>query len=292
MLENFDYKVPRTKNHVLINTMDWISPNQYISIQKISGKSSVTCITEILKTNLEDFWKKVLKEGNVILLSQIAADISLMRSYTIEDNKCYFDVPVAQIMGVFEKNEITFDSLNMLEGKVLIKRVKDTQESILALSNSNVMIGEVVKTGDSSSVKLGDLVLVKDNVSTEIRLDGNTYYALEEKMLVGIFHNDLKLENMEFLNESILLKPYISNKVLDSSILITPDLDYEDLDVSDIYNRDLFKIYFLDKKLSKLAQQDIVLVLRDFTNYVYFNQEKYHIINGYSYIEALIEGGK
>ena len=85
------------------------------------------------------------------------------------------------------------------------------------------------------------------------------------------------------------MKSYIATKLLNSNILISPDINYEDLDYSDIYNRDLFQIKFLDKKLNNFKKEDVILVRRDFTNYVYLNEEKYHLINGKDWIEAKIE---
>ena len=85
------------------------------------------------------------------------------------------------------------------------------------------------------------------------------------------------------------MKSYIATKLLNSNILISPDINYEDLDYSDIYNRDLFQIKFLDKKLNNFKKEDVILVKRDFTNYVYLNEEKYHLINGKDWIEAKIE---
>ena len=85
------------------------------------------------------------------------------------------------------------------------------------------------------------------------------------------------------------MKSYVATKLLNSNILISPDINYEDLDYSDIYNRDLFQIKFLDKKLNNFKKEDVILVRRDFTNYVYLNEEKYHLINGKDWIEAKIE---
>lgn len=291
MLKNFDYEVPKSEDCILIDINNWLSPKDtLISIQKLNGRTSTTFVTEALKTNIKNSsWQNIVKEGDVVLLSRVASEIAPYRSFSLENERQYFNAPVSQVMGIFENKEVSLENLKMVNDKILIKKIEDTQDSAIALMNSNVMIGEVIKVGDTLRVQEGDIILVRDNVSTEIILNNEKFHALEERMVVGIFHDSFALENMEFLNESVLMKPYTSKKLLNSNLLITPDIDLTELDYSDIYNRDLFKIYFLDKNLSKLSKGNVVLVNRDYTNYVYFNQEKYFIINGYEYIESVIK---
>ena len=291
MLKNFDYKVPKSENCVLININNWLKPKgRLLAIQKISGRNSTTYITEALKTNITENLSDKIKEGSTILLSKVASEIAPYRSFTMEDGEQYFNAPVSQIMGTFKNNDITLENLQMSEGKLLIRKIEDTQDSPIALMNNNVMIGEVVKISEGSSkIEMGDIILVKDNVSTEIAFDGEKFYALEERMVVGVFNGSFSLASMTFLNESVLMKPHTPKKVLNSTLIISPEINLEELDYSDMYNRDLFKIHFLDKALTKLSEGDIVLVNRDYTNYVYFNQEKYFIINGYEYIESIIK---
>ena len=85
------------------------------------------------------------------------------------------------------------------------------------------------------------------------------------------------------------MKPHVNKHLLGSDILLAPDINYEDLDYSDVYNRDLFQIKFLDKSLKEFKKEDVVLVRRDFTTYVYINGEKYFLLNGKKWIEAKIE---
>ena len=85
------------------------------------------------------------------------------------------------------------------------------------------------------------------------------------------------------------MQPFYFKKLLNSTILETPDINYENLDYSEIYNRDLFQIKYIDKNVENLQKDDIILVKRDFTNYVYLNQEKYFLINGKDYVEAKLE---
>ena len=184
----------------------------------------------------------------------------------------------------------------MVYNKILVEKI-DVKQSSLYISNNN-MIGKIVKIGSTGftrdlrlrklRVKLGDTVIIKDNIATEIRLNDKVYYALEENNVVGIIGYGFSLADVTFINESILMKPYINPNILNSSILITPDINYEDLDYSDIYNRNAFQIEYLDEDIEGLSKGDIVIVKRDFTNYVYFNQEKYFLLNGKEWIETKI----
>ena len=292
----FDYKVKKTEDCVLIGCEDWIQPST-LQICKISGKSNISYITKALDVHFHSkhFLDCPIKKGDTILLTKVASEIASMRSHKLEDNNNYFDVPIMQVLGIFKDNKISLNNLEMIYDKVLVEKVDTKIWKGLVLPESSQMIGIVVKTGSNSfskdgkeiplKVKTGDVVIIKDNVSTPINLDNKQYYALEEKAIVGIAENN----EVNFINESILMKSYNFPNVLNSSLLIAPDINYEDLDYSDIYNRDLFQIKYLDKNLKKLNIDDIILVKRDYTNYVYFNQEKYFLINGKEYIEAKIE---
>ena len=294
MLNNIDYKVPRTEDSILINIDEWkTGDGNLIKKQKISGKVSPTYITEVKKINKSSkFWENFpVFEQDVVLVSRIASDVAPFRSFELLEEGKYFNVPFSQIMGYFSGNEITIEKLIMVEDKMLVKKIEKTGESFLDIKNPNVMIGEVIKTGTCSlgdngetrlpkKVHTGNKILIRDNISTEINLNNEKYYALEERMVVGIFHDGFSLENLELINGSILLIPYTPSTVLNSKLLITPQINYEDLDYSSIYNRDLFQIKYLDKSIKSLEIGDQVLVSRDYTNYVYYGMEKYFIING------------
>lgn len=297
MLKNLDYNVKKSEDCVLINVNNWIQPSE-IEVQKINGKASISCITQALQINYHSdvYGSKPIKVGDRILITKVAAEIAPMRSYDLGDGQKYYNVPLTQILGVFKDSEISFDSLEMVYNKVLIEKIDIKQSDLYTIDNS--MIGKIVKIGNTGftkdlkpknlRVKVGDVIIVKDNISTEIRLNNKVYYALEENNIVGIIGYGFSLADVTFINESILMKPYINSNILNSSILITPDINYEDLDYSDIYNRNAFKIEYLDEDIKELSKGDVVIVKRDFTNYVYFNQEKYFLLNGKEWVETKI----
>lgn len=279
-----DFNVPKNKECILIDTNKWLKDDSsLIQSQKISGKLTLTYITEVESSNLP-----FIKEGQTVLLSRVISEIAQYSKYIIED-KSYYNVPESQILGTFET--ITLEGLTLLNDKIIVKKVENTIESELYLTNANVMIGEVLKTGSKvQKVKVQDKILIRDNISTEVKLNNESYYVLEERMVVGIFGPSFNIEDLKLINESILMKPYINSKVLNSSLLISPDINYEDLDYSDMYNRDLFKVEFLDESLKhSLKEGDIIILNRDFTNYVYYGMEKYFIVDGFKYITALVK---
>ena len=295
MLENFDYNVKKTEDCVLIYVNNWIQASD-IAIQKINGKSSISCIAEALKIHEHNYKNSPIKEGSYMFITGVAADVCRYTNFEI-DGKKFFNIPIMQVLGIFEDNKITFSNLNMIYDKILVEKINTDSCNNIILPETNEMVGRIVKTGTNSfdknfnkislQVKVGDIVLIKDNVSTPIRLDEKDYFAIEESAVVGIIEENGEIT---FINESILMQPFYFKKLLNSTILEAPDINYEDLDYSEVYNRDLFKIKYIDKGIKDLKEDDIIFVRRDFTNYVYLNQEKYHLINGKNYIEAKLEG--
>lgn len=299
MLRNFNYEVPKSEDCVLINVNDWKCTTE-ITLQRINGKTSVTYVSTALKVHVksEHFKDCPVAEGDTIFLSKVASEVAPLRSFPLEDNECYFNVPIMQIVGIFQRGEITLSNLHLLYDKVLLRKI-NLKGSLLDLPETSDMIGEVVKVGthgfdkdwnsEPLKVKEKDIVLVKDNVATPIRLDDQVFYAVEERAIVGIFDSTLKVENIKFINESILMEQYFSRKVLNSTLLEAPDINYEDLDYSDVYNRDLFKVIYADKSLQNIKSGDILLAKRDYTDYVYLNNKKFFLLCGAKWVEAKVK---
>ena len=296
-----DFKVPRTKDCVVIDTKKWLqNASCPITVHRMSGRDIPTYISKVVSVNVDKpYFKGLINDGDTVLLTRVASEVAQYRTYGIEaDDSRYYNTPIMQVIGIFEDNEISFSSLNLILDKVLVKKVDSSKLGKLELPESNTMIGEVVKVGwckfdrkwnkQPLRVCVGDKVLIRDNVTTEIMLDGEKYYATEEAMVVGIFKDEqYDLDSMEIISESVIMEPYIPTKALNST-LYTPLLNFEDEDVTDIYNRDLFKILAVDKSLTNLKKGDIILLDRNITNYVYLYTDKYFILSGMDYINAKI----
>lgn len=281
-----DYKVTRTEDCALMDVNNWVPTSDIIS-QNIKGKVSASFVTEVVDENFKENYG-ILK-GDYMLITKVASEIAPMRSYDLNDGKKYFNLPVSQIIGKFENKEISLSALKLISGKVLIEKVGN-RDSFLSLPDTSDMLGKVIKVNSEiDSIKEDSVVFLKDNIVTPIRLDGKEYYAADDTNIVGVLNYGLSVEDIDFINESVLMKPYINGHLMGSDILFAPDINYEDLDYSDVFNRDLFQIKFLDRRLKGLNKEDVVLAKRDFTSYAYINNEKYFLLNGKKWIEAKIE---
>ena len=280
-----DYKVKRTEDCALMDVNRWI-PTSNIVAQSIKGNTSPSYVTEVLDENFKKDYG--IYKGDYILITQVASEIAPMRSYQLLDRSKYFNLPVSQIIGRFRSRQVSWSTLELIEGRVLVERI-EKNESCLVLPKKSDMLGKVVSVNSKiSSIKRGSAVLLKDNIVTPIRLDGKEYYAADDTNIVGVLNHGSSLEDIEFINESVLMVPHYDKYLFGSKVLITPDINYEDLDYSDINNRDLFQIKFLDRTMEGLKKEDIVLARRDYTNYVYINDIKYFLLNGKKWIEAKI----
>ena len=300
-MEVFDYKTERSENTILINTKNWLkNDSNLIQEYRISGKAVINGLTEVL--DVYDFLPPLqgyLKKGDKVLLSKVASQISNYYAYAINGKKEYHSIPIMQVLGVFKDGHISLDSLSMLFDKILIKKINPRYNTYLDLPEDNTTVGVVIKTGNKRfnskweeqplTVKEGDVVLIRDNVSTPINFEGEEYLATEEGMVVGVFENKeaLNIDGLRVLNKYILMKPFTFSNLLNSNLLITPNINYADLDYSDVYNPNLFIVLYMDEKLTFVKKYDIVIVDRNITNYVYFNNDRYFVINDESSVEGV-----
>ena len=296
-----DFKVPKAKDCIIIDTKKWLQNNsQNLTIHRMSGRDIPTFIAQVVEENVEkECLKGAVNKGDAVLLSRVVSEVAQCRPFEIDSgDKRFYNVPIMQVLGVFEEGKISLSTFTLLFDKILLKKVDSSRVGGLEIPNSNSMIGEVIKVGSCSfdkdwnrqelKVKVGDKVLVRDNATTQVYFENDLYYVTEESMVVGIFNTEVfELDNLQVINNSILTEPYIPKKVL-SSDLLTPLLNFENEDVTDIYNRDLFKIVAVDKSLTNLKENDIVLIDRSVTTYVYLGINKYYTLIGTDYLEAKI----
>lgn len=284
----YDFNTNTMKDRIQISITEWVSPEEnLIEIHRISGKSYVTYI---IKAQFVGREVEGIKSGDYMLLSKVACDVATTptASYSIGDGNKYFNIPPEQVMGIFKGNNVTFSNLIMRDKNILFKRIMKEQNSDIFIEEKDTMLGEIVKVSTGSALKVGDKVAVRDNASTPIKFGEDEYFAVEEKFVVGILHKGEAISDMEILNEYILMKPYVSKNVLNSKVLITPEINYEDLDYSDINNRNLFRVLYVDKSLKNIKKGDILLLNRDYTNYMYYENEKYFVVNEEKWISGKI----
>lgn len=283
----YDFNTSRLKGKVQISINNWVFPeDNLLEIRKITGNSYITYITKALAVGDE---VQGINQNDYMLLSKVACDIATTPTVAYEfEGEKYFNVPSEQILGVFNNNKVTLSELTLQNKNVLFKRVNKKQSSSLFIEETNTMLGEVIKVAKGSKLKVGDKIVVRDNVSTPVRFGELEFFITEEKFIVGVTNKGESIEDITILNGYILMKPYIPSHVLNSSILETPVINYEDLDYSDINNRNLFRVLYVDKTLKDIKEGDILLLSRDYTNYMYYENEKYFVINEEKWISGKI----
>ena len=283
-----DYNVDKTENCVLIDCDNWLS-NSSNSIQeyRLSGKKVLTYMTKVVETNLMKEFEGLVNKGDTILISRVASEVSQYKGHYLLDDHKYFDVPIMQVLGVFKEDVISAETLILLTNKILFKK-ESIEGGALKSYDNQTTIGRVLKVGTNNFTKdwkktplvvsQNDLILVKDNVSTKIILNGEEYYITEESSVVCIFDDSKTLENAKFINEVLLLSPHIPEKL--TECLWTPAMDYENADYTDIYNRNRFKVTYIDGGLTGLKKGDIIWVDRNLTTYAFFKGNRYFLLNG------------
>ena len=298
-IANVDYNVDGTENCVLINTRDWLYPDNTLVLKyKMSGRTVITYLTKALKVNVDTAkFPTRIEEGQALLLSRIVSDISMDREHKIENNY-YYSAPITQVMGYFVDNKITYDNLVMLYDKILVEKVDIHKDDLIKRVDDNTMVGKVLKVGTNTfskewkplplQVSVGDTILIRDNATTLVTLDNKEYYAIEHGNVIGKFNNSLSMNNIEVINDYIIMHEYIDELKIDDSIISTRLDSYEGMDWSSYYNDSIFIVIHKDKNLTKVNIGDKVVVNRHLVNYAYFNNVRYNVISGLDYIEAKI----
>ena len=298
-IANVDYNVDGTENCVLINTRDWLYPDNTLVLKyKMSGRTVITYLTKALKVNVDTAkFPTHIEEGQTLLLSRIVSDISMHREHKIENNY-YSNAPVTQVMGYFVDNKITYDNLVMLYDKILVERVDIHKDELIKRVDDNTMVGKVLKVGTNTfnkewkplplQVSVGDTILIRDNATTLITIDNKEYYAIEHGNTIGKFSDSLRMNNIEVINDYIIMHEYVDELKIDDSIISTRLDSYEGMDWSSYYNDSIFIVIHKDKNLTKINIGDKVVVNKHLVNYAYFNNVRYNVISGLDYIEAKI----
>lgn len=299
-LENFNYKLKKNKseNCILIKAKEWEdNTSQLIKLCSKSGREGVTYISRVLDENIDKkTYNTQISKGDKVLLTKTASNVAYLAPFKIPvnfDNTEYGNVHVMQIIGKFEGEETTLESLQPLYDKVIMEKVKvEVSDTLEVTTGDELSVGKIVKIGTNRfsnkwekeplKTKVGDVVLLRDNITTNITFSSKDYMCTEEGMIVGVFKNeeDLSLDNLEYINNSVLMKEFEKEKIEDNSVIFSPILDINIEDISDIYDRDRFTVVGKDSKISELSKGDNIYMWRDYTNYVYFKGKQYFITYG------------
>ncbi len=253
-------------------------------------------ITNVVKVNYnKDKYKyHNLKEGDLVFLSRY---VNSSKKHKLDGKIMYSNVPLMQVMGVFRDNKIDFDTLEILDDKVLMEEVKNLSVSMIQLPDAKEgTVGRVLKVGQGgydlngnrkkAQVKEGDLVLFWNNITTTLNLNAKTYLCTEDQRIVGIFKDGIvDIDHLELLENRVLFED-AKNLKLNEGVLFAPEFDPELETTSMEENK--FKVVKISDNPEGIKAGDTVLIGKDFLDYVDFKGIRYYTMNNISYIYAVL----
>lgn len=296
----FDYNVKgsRSENCILIDSKNWLinNSNAIIGINSRGGIAN-TYITEVLAANIPEdskYTKLNLKAGDIVLLTAVSTRVYCHRTFTLPidgDNTKYTDIPVSHIIGRFEKGTISLSSLSLFRSYVVLTPVEDVEKEgdLTVTSTVNRNVFKVEKVGpDVKSVKVGDVVLTRDNIVTDIMIYSKQYGVTTEDMIVGKFDGAYDIDKLIPLNKYIVMKDHKSDFAEGSGNILNPHYDvFTDVEqISEVYNEDRFEVIVSDEPSIKTG--DILDIPREATSYATLKGTRYYVNSGLTFINARI----
>ena len=279
----FDIANTKAYGHVIINSEDWHSPEPLV-LTNLKGKIIPTNITTAVGINPAPAYRPLpFKVGDLIALSGLATRITSYLPFKLPDDPTiYSSTHLSQVIGYFVDNKVDYDNFIPIYDKVMFKPIEVKQSDFLYLSDDNLSVGVVVKTGDGGfnddwdrvpmNFKLGDVVLVRDNVSTRITLGQEDYYVVDDKFIMGKFESEdkLNIEDLKLCEGVHLFEEYEDDTIEGSMLYKVPMVDEDD--ISQTYQNMLFKLVKSDE-----VPEGIYYINRIDTEYVKFKNKTYFV---------------
>lgn len=299
--KNFNYKVEgsRSENCVMINTENWYVNDSNVIVEFNSrGGVSNTFITEVLAENLTDY-KGEIGAGDVILITAVAAKLYAARPFSIPiglDSTKYTDIPFKHIIGKFEKN-ISLNSLHLLGDFLLLERLKgvdDRENGFCVTTNYTDSVYRVVKKAGSVKVN-SDVILLRDNVTTPIMLEGVQYYAASEKDVVAGFvvnAGEYTVSTIDTVyNRHIMCEDYQTQFANEGDTIYKASYDLDEQEwLSESYNENRFKVVVSGNE--KFKKDDVLYIIRESLEYCTFGGTKYYVSCNDKFILAKLDEEK
>lgn len=303
---NFNYKIQgaRSENCVLIDSEKWLlnDSNAIIGINSRGGIAN-TYITEVLAANFsEDLINRErdLKEGDKILITAVAARLYGARPFKIPlnfDSSRYTDIPFAHIIGIFRAGMISVASLSLLGSYILLERVKGVDEidGLQVTTNHTESIYKVCQKSSTAALEIiDDYILLRDNVTTPIMLDGVQYYAASYKDVIAGFGNNPEKFTLETVknvyNNYFVMTDEQIQEAFDGSNIYKPNYDFEQDDeyITEIYDESRFKVVLSGNK--DFNKGDVLYAIREPLEYCTLHGKKYYVTNSKQFILAKVTG--
>ena len=279
----FDIANTKAYGHVIINFEDWHSPEPLV-LTNLKGKVIPTNITTAVGINPAPAYRPLpFKVGDLIALSGLATRITSYLPFKLPDDPTiYSSTHLSQVIGYFVDNKVDYDNFIPIYDKVMFKPIEVKQSDFLYLSDDNLSVGVVVKTGDGGfnddwdrvpmNFKVGDVVLVRDNVSTRVTLGQEDYYVVDDKFIMGKFESEdkLNIEDLKLCEGVHLFEEYEDDTIEGSTLYKVPMGDEDD--ISQTYQNMLFKLVKSDE-----VPESIYYINRIDTEYVKFKNKTYFV---------------
>ena len=279
----FDIANTKAYGHVIINSEDWHNPESLV-LTTLKGKIIPTNITTAVGINPAPAYRPLpFKVGDLIALSGLATRITSYLPFKLPDDPTiYSSTHLSQVIGYFIDNKVDYDNFIPIYDKVMFKPIEVKQSDFLYLSDDNLSVGVVVKTGDGGfnddwdrvpmNFKLGDVVLVRDNVSTRVTLGQEDYYVVDDKFIMGKFESEdkLNIEDLKLCEGVHLFEEYEDDTIEGSTLYKVPMGDEDD--ISQTYQNMLFKLVKSDE-----IPEGIYYINRIDTEYVKFKNKTYFV---------------
>lgn len=302
--EYFDYKVhgARSNNCILINAQNWLAntSNDIVGVNSRGGIAN-NYITEVLDTNIEnEEYVGTITAGDFVMLTSVASRLYTSHTFTIPikmDNTKYTDIPVSHVVGKFINHDISFPSFNVLANYVMLEVLEsvDTKNDGFVVSTEKTKtICKIVKVGPQvTDLCTGDVVLIRDNVSTETMLNGKKYSIVSDDMVLGKFISvDFEkplAENLILRNTFILLDEYQPDYAGSMHTIAMPQYDAsQDEGLSGIYSENTYTV--LLSNVDDILPKDLVYINRAATEYVTYLGKRYYVALNSDFIIATVRG--
>lgn len=299
----------RSSDSVVINIDYWVvNPTNYIVSYNKKGRVATTYITSVLGENIEyDVYGPLnITEGDVILISKLGVNYVNAINFTLPmSNIKYGNLHVQNIIGRFKDGLVSLNNFEIFPHQILCKEVKvpASKDIIRVDEQANTVVGEVTHCTDKryylhgkcklipSDILVGDKVLMIDNTTTDLIIEGEKYIHIPEHKVVGKFRrdNNYTIDNLIPLENIIILEEHELDKIQGSQNIKAPVVDLSIDDTSEIYNRDLFKVVKVGRKIKGLSAGDIVFANKDIAEYAIIGGKKYNVLEGTDFVFCRVD---
>ena len=288
-LQNFDYNIPYTKGWgcVMIESNNWLqNTTQTFQVYNTTGKISNNGITKIIKTNYnKDIFGDELHENDTVLVNHLYARALESMSYTVDNTHTkYGNIHVTGIVGKFENNIISFDTLKPLFDYVIMERIDvNLNSGLFVVPDTKTYIGKILKQGTHRynkkwekipiTTNIGDRVLLRKGSITNIQLGDKNYLCAKEEDVVGKEVSG----KLELLKDRVLLEPNQA-ETFNNSHIMKASVDIEEKEyLSNSYESNRFKVVL--STIDNINVHDIIYVDTTLLTDVNYRGKNYKVLN-------------